>query len=163
MKIIERPINILIILNQGMDHIISSLVILHFVCMVPYATTTFVFLERLLPFQINSFTYCWSMCYLIIFWISFSNFSGFGMALYRVLLVTRSKWVRTKIGTNNLLMLFIACICFFSILSTIWFGHGDAYGRTSFNSCQGVSENFQVNYLFVLHFDFWDINQLLFI
>ena len=67
MKIRDRPINVLIILNQVIDHIISSLIILNFLCMVPYATSSVVFLERFLPFQINSFIFCSTLAYLIIF------------------------------------------------------------------------------------------------
>ena len=144
MKIWERPINIMIILNQVIDHIISSLVILNFSCMVPYATPSVVFLERCLTFQINSHTFCGTLAYLIFFWISYSNFSGLGMALYRVLLVTRPHLVRANIGSNNLLMFLVAGTLACCSLTTVWFGHGEAFGRTSVNSCQGVSETFQV-------------------
>ena len=146
MKINDRPINVLIMLNQVIDHIISSLIILNFLTMVPYGTSSVVFLERFLPFQINSFILCSSLAYLIIFWISYSNSSCLGIALYRVLLVTRSNFVTTKVGINNLLLFFIAGSVVISFMTTVLFGYGEAYGRTSFNSCLGVSETFQVQY-----------------
>ena len=144
MKIHERPINLLIILNQVIDHIISSLFVLNFLCMAPFGTSSVAFLEIFLPLSINSSTFCWTLCYLTAFWISCSSYIGLGIALYRMLFVTKLHFVWFKIGSNILVVLFVMVALVCSFLTTVWYGNEEAYGRTAFNNCQGVSEKYQV-------------------
>ena len=151
MKIHERPINLLIILNQVIDHIISSLFVLNFLCMAPFGTSSVAFLEIFLPLSINSSTFCWTLCYLTAFWISCSSYIGLGIALYRMLFVTKLHFIWFKIGSNIFVVLFAMAALVSSFLTTVWYGNEEAYGRTAFNNCQGVSEKYQVktDWLFV--------------
>ena len=64
-------------------------------------------------------------------------------------MVKQSDFVRKQIGQAQLFKMVAVFGIVFALLTTFLFGKQEATGRTTYNVCQGTSQNFQVIYIFL--------------
>lgn len=143
-KIVERPINILIVISQTSDYILNTAIIIYFVIVAASGTSFVNFINDQFDADFSSYSFCWIYFYLTFFWISFYDYSGLGIAIFRLLLVKKSRFVKKRKRSIKLMIFILLVSAIVSSFATFLFGQGEVYGRAAYNSCQGTSENFQV-------------------
>ena len=83
MKTDERPITLLIIMGQIVDYVIQTFISINYFMILASGSGPVDFLKSFFNLNINSYTYCWTYCYISLFWIGYTSYSGLGMAVAR--------------------------------------------------------------------------------
>ena len=120
------------------------MVITNFVTVASSGTSTVHFINSQFNVDLSSHTFCWTYFYLTFFWIAFYDYSGLGIAIFRLLLVKKSRFVKKGKRSFKMMIFILFVSLIVSSFATFLIGVGDVYGRTIYNSCQGTSEHFQV-------------------
>ena len=72
------------------------------------------------------------------------SYCELSIAFYRLLLVTKSKFINKGYRRKVVLLLVSSGTCLAAAVNTVLFGAGTVYGRAIYNQCQGTTETFQV-------------------
>jgi hypothetical protein len=92
---------------------------------------------------ISSNTYCWIFFYVQSLNIIYRGSNGFGMAFIRFLYIGRGKWTKRHEGNLVFAGLFVLAL---SVGLIYLYGIENVHNRSTYNSCLGHTENFQVTY-----------------
>ena len=88
MKTDKHPITVLIIMGQIVDYVAQSFVIMNYFMILASGAGAVDFLITFFHLSVSGYTYCWIYCYITFFWIGYTSYSDFGMALLRFLILT---------------------------------------------------------------------------
>ena len=141
-KIIEQPINILIFVQNFLNHQCNLFNLTSLSVSFLFEWSIKEMIDRIGFF--NGDSYCLVFTYSFIFMVSHSTVDGLSIAIVRLLYIKKGSWLRYNFGEMKL----IKMSCIFSIvisaLFTIMFGHELNSNRSVYNLCIGRSQKFQV-------------------
>ena len=139
-KIIEKPINFLILLDQILNQTFSTIFCVSVISSVAFGMTLNEFLNEFFGANLNCFTFCTFYMYLASFSVVFSSTGNFGIAIYRLIIVKLNR------KANERILLSLICVLELVVTSLIAAlgGNGHPENVNIFQTCSGRSIKFWV-------------------
>ena len=145
LKISDRPISILILLDQIVNHILNIYIGLNLVIELFFSVSPTQFFGNYFGFQLDPNMYCMTFYFLSSFMVTNHILGNSLLALYRTFYLKMTDFVTVKVGEKCVLCFAIVVDLSISALMSILFVQGKSSTRSVYNLCMGHSQKFQVS------------------
>jgi hypothetical protein len=145
-KFWDRPINVLILIDEIIHHSTYT----YFILLTSMWALTNTYGANLISewtnYEINNHMFCKIFIVVGSFSFNYGSVGSFGIGIYRLIYVTKTKWIR-KLGENCLLAIISTFCLLFTLVMAGVYTANESTGRMAFNACNGRSQIFQVKIL----------------
>ena len=142
-KFWDRPINVLILIDEIIHHTTNT----YFILLTSMWALTNTYGANLISewtnYEINNYTFCKVFIIVGSFSFNYVSVGSFGICIYRLVFVTKTKWIRS-FGEHCLLAVTVTSCLLFALAMAGVYTKNEATGRMAFNACNGRSQIFQV-------------------
>ncbi len=144
-KILKKPINLLILLDQIISQSINIFIGLNIVIELHFGLTPTQFFKTYFHIDVQETIYCKIFFFLGIFMSTYLIIGNSILAIYRTIYLTKSNFVKHVIGEKRSLFIFL--VGGFIITFTMTYLYVDIESSTSaiYNMCVGRSQYFEVS------------------
>jgi len=143
-KILEKPISLLILVNQIVSHTLYIFVGLNIIFELCFGLVPTEFARQYLYMDIEITGYCRSFYFLSVFVLTYQIVGNSILAIYRTAYLKMTDFVRLKIGEKVILFISLAGGFLVTGFMTHIFVHERSSTRAVYNMCVGHSQAFEV-------------------
>jgi hypothetical protein len=144
LKILEKPISFLILVNQIVSHILNIFVGLNIVIELCFGLVPTEFARQYLNIDLELTGYCRIFYFLSVFLLGYQIIGNSVLAIYRTLYLKMTAFVTVKIGEEVLMFFSLFGGFFVTGFLTYFFVHEKSSTRAPYNMCVGHSQAFEV-------------------
>ena len=139
-KLREQPINILILIEQFVQHYCGNFVLLSLCLSLLFQIS----ISEMVGKYVDGETFCWVFYYTAVFNTVTAFVDGLAVASLRLLYLLKGTWLKYKFGERRFIILlgFISLPYIFSM--TYLFCSENIATRSAFNVCVGRTQTFEV-------------------
>ncbi len=157
----QQPINILILIQQVINHISSTIILLSVSISLALGSPISNIIDEHFGDLVSGNTYCWTFYHSLSLNFIYQGIDGIGISIIRLLYIKKGTWVKYKFGEFKLLCVIGLLNGFVTMLLLYWYSIENLSNRSIYNVCMGHSQKFQVtnSLLFIVITIIWSINQ----
>ena len=158
----QQPINILILIQQVINHISSTIILLSVSISLALGSPISNIIDEHFGDLVSGNTYCWTFYHSLSINFIYQGIDGIGISVIRLLYIKKGTWVKYKFGEFKLLCVIGLLNGFVTILLLYWYSIENISNRSMCNVCMGHSQKFQVkNSIFLIVITIiWSINHI---